>query len=82
MLPATRWHSDRWPAPRAQLYDLETTYFHDAGQGNVLKGFEGYLALNKHAKYASAPPPTMTRVRDRPVLPAIDARAGGRRPRD
>merc|ERR1712146_523606 len=36
------------------LYDLETTYFHDAGQGNVLKGFEGYLALNKHANVKRA----------------------------
>ena len=34
-----------------QLYDLETSYFYDAGQGNVLKGYEGYLALNKHARY-------------------------------
>jgi hypothetical protein len=33
-----------------QVYDLETTYLHDSSHsGNVLKGFDGFLASGKGA---------------------------------
>jgi hypothetical protein len=44
---------------RAQVYDLETSYLNDSNQnGNVLKGFEGYLAPTKTQK--CAPPVSMS----------------------
>jgi len=39
-----------------QVYDLETTYLHDSSHsGNVLKGFEGFLASGKGASNLKRP---------------------------
>lgn len=39
------------------MYDLETSYLNDSNQnGNVLKGFEGYLAPTKQQKCAAPIP--------------------------
>ncbi|CAK9200281.1 unnamed protein product [Sphagnum troendelagicum] len=39
-----------------QVYDLETTYLHDSSQsGNVLKGFDGFLASGKGASNLKRP---------------------------
>ncbi|CAK9866882.1 unnamed protein product [Sphagnum jensenii] len=39
-----------------QVYDLETTYLHDSSHsGNVLKGFDGFLASGKGASNLKRP---------------------------